>query len=140
MKTTRNQLSFRKDLSRQNILFDEYFAEHQEVEIVACNYDGHGTALCRGDGALAEINLAHVKRIIFGASKEAVETFLTGIFNPEAETEDITRQDDAPVFRLPELQKMKRYEAGNLAKKTLKEFKEHGPDHLRYFLLDEEED
>ncbi|MDA8419387.1 MAG: hypothetical protein M0Z90_10195, partial [Desulfobacteraceae bacterium] len=106
MKTKKNQLSFHKDLSHQNILFDEYFAEHQEVEIVAFNYDGHGAALCRGDGALTEINLAHAKRIIFGASKEAVETFLTGIFDPEAETEDITRQDDAPIFRLPELQKM----------------------------------
>lgn len=124
-------ISFVKDNNLQNILFDEYFAEYQKIEVIAFNYDGTGTALCRCDGNLAEIRKANLHKIIFGSDKENLVTFLQGIFDPEVETEEIHRKNELPIFRLPALQEMKKYDVANLAKKTLQEIQEI--EHFSYF-------
>jgi len=125
------QVSFTKDDSLHNILFDEYFAEYQTIEVIAFNYDGTGTALCRCDGTLAGIHKANLHKIIFGSDKASLVAFLQGIFDPEVETEEIHRRNETPIFRLPELQQMKKYDIANLAKKTLLEVQE--VDHLHYY-------
>lgn len=117
MKTA---ITFSKAAKLQNILFDEYFAEHQTITVIAFNYDGTGTALCRCDGTFAEIKKANLHRIIFGAEKTALEAYLLGIFDPDTETDEIKRQNGDPIFRLPGLQMMKKYDVANLAKTTLK--------------------
>ena len=118
---TSTQISFSKDTTLQNILFDEYFAEYQTIEVIAFNYDGAGAALCRCDGTLAEIHKANLHKIIFGSDRESLVTYLQGIFNPDIETEEIHRQNEIPIFRLPALRQMKKYDVANLAKKTLLE-------------------
>lgn len=131
MNTT---ISFTKDTSQQNILFDEFFSEHATIEVVAFNYNGTGTALCQCDGALMEIQSGNLHKIIFGTDKKTLETYLTGIFDPETESDDILRKNDNPVFRLPDLQQMKKYDAANLAKKTLQEVLELPDGPFRYFV------
>jgi len=132
------QISFTKDATLQNILFDEFFAEHQSIEVVAFNYDGAGTALCRCDGDLAEIHKANLRKIIFGSDKATLEAYLQGVFNPDVEAEEIHRQNDTPVFRLAALNQMKRYDVANLAKKTLQEVQDHGANPFRYYTRDPE--
>ena len=132
------QISFSKDATLQNILFDEYFAEYRTIEVVAFNYDGAGTALCRCDGNLAEIHKANLRKIIFGSDKACIEAYLQGVFDPDTEAEEIHRQNDTPIFRLPELNRMKRYDVANLAKKTLQEVQAHGVDPFRYYTRDPE--
>lgn len=131
MNTT---ISFTKDTTKQNILFDEFFSEHATIEIVAFNYNGTGAALCQCDGDLMEIQPDNLRKIIFGTDKGTLETYLTGIFDPETESNDILRKNDTPIFRLPELQQMKKYDAANLAKKTLQEVHELPDDAFRYFV------
>jgi len=131
MNTT---ISFSKDTSRHNILFDEYFSELAAIEVIAFNYDGIGTALCQCDGVLMEIQRANLHKIIFGADKETLEAYLTGIFDPDTDSDDIKRQNDTPVFRLPALQQMKKYDVANLAKKTLQAVKELPDAPFRYFV------
>ncbi|MDP2105891.1 MAG: hypothetical protein Q8J76_07840 [Desulfobulbaceae bacterium] len=131
MNTT---ISYTKDTAQHNILFDEYFSEHATIEVVAFNYNGTGAALCQCDGALMEIQSGNLHKIIFGTDKEALETYLTGIFDPETESDEILRKNDTPVFRLPELQQMKKYDSANLAKKTLQEVKELPDGPFHYFV------
>jgi len=126
-------ISFARNATLQNILFDEYFAEHQLISVFAFNYDGAGTALCRCDGTLAEIEKANLKKIIFGAGKTLLEAYLTSIFDPESENDGVNRQNGAPLFRLPELQNMKKYDVANLAKKTLKDVQASAGDTFRYY-------
>lgn len=131
MNTT---IAFSKDTTQHNILFDEYFSEHATIEVVAFNYHGTGAALCQCDGTLMEIQAGNLHKIIFGADKEILEAYLTSIFDPETESDDIKRKNDAPIFRLPELQQMKKYDAANLAKKTLQEVAELPDGPFRYFV------
>ena len=125
--------TFTKDVKLQNVLFDEYFAEHQTITVVAFNYDGAGTALCRCNGALTEIKKSNLRRIIFGAEKSAIEAYLLGIFDPDTETDDVQRQHGEPIFRLAELNAMKKYDVANLAKKTLKTVQAQSATHLCYY-------
>lgn len=126
-------ISFTKDIKLQNILFDEYFAEHQTLEVISFNYDGTGSALCQCNGAFAEIKKANLRRVIFGAEKLALEAYLLAIFDPDTETDEIQRQNGEPIFRLAELNTMKKYDVANLAKDTLKAIQSQSMAHFRYF-------
>lgn len=130
MKTV---ISFTRNATLHNILFDEYFAEYHSVAVLAFNYDGAGTALCRCDGTLTEIQKDNLRKIIFGVDKAVLEAYLTSIFDPESENEGIHRQNGVPFFRLPELQNMKKYDIANLAKKTLKELQAQAANTFHYF-------
>lgn len=130
MKTV---ISFARNATQRNILFDEYFAEYHSVAVLAFNYDGAGTALCRCDGTLAEIEKDNLRKIIFGVDKAVLEAYLISIFDPESENEGIHRQNGVPFFRLPELQNMKKYDVANLAKKTLKELQAQATDIFHYY-------
>lgn len=132
MKTA---ISFAKDAKLQNILFDEYFAEHQMITVIAFNYDGAGTALCRCDGGVAEIKKANIRKIILGAEKTALENYLLGIFDPDAETDEIQRLNGEPIFRMPELNKMKKYDIANLAKQTLQSVQSRSVSRFHYYTL-----
>ena len=127
-------LSFTKNLEQQNILFDEYFAEHCKINILAYNYDGQGNALCECDGQITEIPADTIKRIIFGVSKETIENYLRSIFDPDSQTEFINRQNGHLLFRLLELKKLKKYDIVNLAKRTLKDFSNFPEPTFRYFV------
>lgn len=131
-------ITFNKDTPLQNILFDEYFAEYDTIAVIAFNYDGAGTALCRCNDTLVEIEKANLHKIIFGADKTALEAYLHSIFDPETETDDIRRQDGCPVFRLQELRDMKKYDVANLAKKTLQEVHAQTADPFHYFIKTDE--
>lgn len=126
-------LSFTKNVKQQNILFDEYFSEYCKIDILAFNYDGSGAALCLCDGTLQHIERRAVRKILFGASKESVENYLHGIFDPDAPSDHINRTGGDLLFRLPELNKLKKYDILNLAKKTFKTFQETKEDHFFYF-------
>lgn len=130
MKTV---ISFARNATLQNILFDEYFAEHQSIDVIAFNYDGNGTALCFCDGTLAEIDKNNLRKIIFGVDKTMLEAYLVSVFDPESETDGIRRQDGVPLFRLPELKDMKKYDVANLAKKTLKEVESQAANVFHYY-------
>lgn len=127
------QIAFTKNADLHNILFDEFFAEYSAIQVIAFNYDGGGTALCCCDGALSEIHKANLRKIILGSDRAALEAYLHGVFDPDTETDAIHRQNDTPVFRLAELNRMKRYDVANLAKKTLQEVQEHGANPFRYY-------
>jgi hypothetical protein len=127
------QIAFTKNPTLHNILFDEFFAEYSAIEVIAFNYDGVGTALCCCDGALSEIPKANLRKIIFGCERASLQAYLQGIFDPEAETDAIHRQNDTPIFRLAELNRMKRYDVANLAKKTLQEVHDGGATPFRYY-------
>jgi hypothetical protein len=126
-------ISFTRNETRQNILFDEYFAEYHSIAVIAFNYDGAGTALCLCGDRLAEIEKANLRKIIFGANKTRLEAYLNSIFDPDRESEGICRQDGVPFFRLPALQEMKKYDVANLAKQTLKEVESLTGDTFHYF-------
>lgn len=126
-------ISFARNATLHNILFDEYFAEHHLISVLAFNYDGAGTALCHCDGTLAEIEKANLRKIIFGVDKTTLEAYLTSIFDPENENEGVPRQNGVPFFRLPELQNMKKYDVANLAKKTLKEVQAQAANTFHYY-------
>lgn len=127
------KLSFKKNLDLQNILFDEFFTELNHISILEMNYDGKGSSLCRCDASLTKIPIDTVNKIIFGTTKEQVEYFLQSIFDPNADSEDITRQDGNISFRLPELQKIKKYDVDNLAKETLRKLQDQPGDTFVYF-------
>jgi len=132
---TTASIALTKDPNLQNILFDEFFSEHQTITVIAFNYDGGGTALCCCDGELAEIHKSNLRKIIFGSDKSSLEAFLQGIFDPETETDDIRRQNDTPVFRLSALNQMKRYDVANLAKQTLQKVHAQDGNHFSYYTL-----
>ena len=126
-------LSFAKNFELENPLFDEYFGDSTILNIIALNIDGQGTALCRCDGQLKEIDLETVKRIMNGAPKSSIEDYLKSIFDPDFESNSINREAGAPVFRTDELNNLNKYDVANLAKKTLKEMSELSGDHIIYF-------
>lgn len=125
--------TFTKDVTLQNVLFDEYFAEYQTITVIAFNYDGAGAALCRCNGSFVEIKKTNLRRIIFGAEKSAIEAYLLGIFDPDTETDEVQRQHDEPIFRLAELKAMKKYDIANLAKETLKAIQSKSMTHFHYY-------
>lgn len=132
MKTV---LSFARNTTLSNILFDEYFAEHPLIEVIAFNYDGAGTALCHCADRLVEINKDNLHKIIFGGDKTLLESYLNSIFDPELENDTIHRRHGAPFFRLPELRTMKKYDVANLAKKTLKEVQALTSETFHYYTI-----
>ncbi len=130
-----SQLSFKKDLQIQNILFDEYASQMCHITIICLNFDAQGTALCRCDGQIQEINLPTIRKIIFGLSKSALENYLQAIFDPNYFSEDLHHdENDQIIFRLPELQKLKRYDITNLAKQSLKNLKKSQGATIHYFI------
>jgi len=126
-------ISFCRNATLQNILLDEYFSEHTKITVIAFNYDGAGTALCRCDDALAEIDKANLRKIIFGGDRKMLEAYLTSVFDPESEDDSLPRQNGAPLFRLPTLQNMKKYDVANLAKQTLKEVQALTDEFFHYY-------
>lgn len=114
-------LTYSKNLSLQNILFDEYFVEHCNISIIAFNYDGQGNALCQCDGKTHQLEASTVKKIIFGVSKQIIENYLKSIFDPDSQNDLIIKQNGHILFRLLELKKLKKYDILNLAKATLKD-------------------
>lgn len=126
-------LSFRKNPKLQNLLFDEYFSEYSAIDILAFNYDGNGAALCSCDGALTPIDLLSIRKIVFGAPREAVKNYLHGIFDPASPSEHSNRKNGDLVFRLQVLNKLKKYDILNLAKRTLKDFQEREEECFYYF-------
>lgn len=126
-------LSLVRNATPHNILFDEYFAPYQSITVLACNYDGNGTALCRGDDQLVEISKVNLRRILFGAELGKVEAYLTSIFDPETEAEESHPRQGEALFSQPELQAMKKYDLANLAKQTLKEVRAQASPRLLYY-------
>ncbi|MDD5759710.1 MAG: hypothetical protein PHI06_11600 [Desulfobulbaceae bacterium] len=127
-------ISFTRNTTLQNILFDEFFAEYTLIEVVSFNYDGDGTALCLCDDQLVEIKRDNLRKIIFGADMTILEAYLMSIFDPEIEDEGVQRQNGRPVFRLPELQNMKKYDVDNLAKQTLQELQSLEMQTFQYYM------
>ncbi len=114
-------ISFSKNVTIQNILFDEYFSEYCHIDVIAFNYDNNGNCLCKCDGKLMELDPITIKRIMYGASKGIIENYLQSIFSTDIQSSDITKENGEVLFRLSELKKLKKYDVANLAKKTLKE-------------------
>jgi len=127
------QVTFTKNENYLNLLFDEFFSEYCTITIIAYNYDGQGSALCKCDGKLAEIDIAALKKIIFGVSKDDIEEYLRSLFDPDLTPTSLTEKDGQPVFRLPELQKVKKYDLLNLAKATFKKFADYPKETFHYF-------
>ena len=126
-------LSFTKNTGLQNILFDEYFSQYCNITIIALNYDGNGTALCSCDGELQQIDITSIKKFIFGVPLKTLENYLQSIFDPNFEAKEINSENGLIKFRMEELNKLKKYDIDNLAKKTLKELHSFEGDHFSYF-------
>ena len=62
-----------------------------------------------------------------------VENYLKSIFDPDSQTDFISRENGHLLFRLLELKKLKKYDILNLAKATLKEFSEFEEKTFHYF-------
>ena len=122
-----------RNATPHNLLFDEYFAPYQSIIVLACNYDGNGTALCRGDDQLVELSKVNLRRILFGVELGKVEAYLISIFDPETESDEISHGQGEIPFRQPELQGMKKYDLANLAKQTLKEVRAQASPRLCYY-------
>jgi hypothetical protein len=128
------KLSFQKDMSLHNILFDEYVDEACRINVISLNFDGCGSALCRCDGKMREINLPTMRKVIFGVARVDLEVYLRAIFDPDCASADINRAPDGKIiFRLPELQKLKKYDTDNLAKCSLKDLQALPQERLYYF-------
>jgi len=128
------QLSFRKDISLHNILFDEYVDGACQIDIISLNFDGSGGALCRCDGKIREIDLAAIRKIIFGVAKRDLEVYLSAIFDPDCQSSYINRTPAGEIiFRTPELQKLKKYDTSNLAKCSLKDIQALPQERIYYF-------
>jgi hypothetical protein len=127
-------LQFKKNKKKKNILFDEFFAESSVVEFIAFNYDAEGSALCRCDGELRKIEKGRVNKILLGASKARIDSYMRGIFDQDHFSEDVIRVGGEVRFRLQELNEIDKYELGNLAKKTHKELQKEEIERLVYFV------
>jgi hypothetical protein len=128
------KLAFKKNTTLQNILLDEYVDKACQIEVISMNFDGQGGALCRCDGKMQEIDLQTMRKIIFGISKKDFENYLCAIFDSNCSSDEINRSADGKIiFRLPELQKLKKYDTSNLAKRSLKSLQETTTDSLDYF-------
>ncbi len=129
------KLSFKKDISLRNILFDEYIDGAEQIDIVALNFDGSGSALCRCDGEMREIDLPTIRKIIFGIAKNDLESYLSAVFNPDCASSYISRTPDGQIiFRTAKLQKLKRYDTSNLAKCSLKDIQALPQERIYYFI------
>ena len=126
-------LCFTKIAARQNILFDEFFLEATQVEFIAFIYDGAGTAICRCDARLQQIDQDTVNKILFGVTKERLDAFIKGIFDPYTPTDDLQRIGGSPRFRLAELNELSKYSLGNLAKKIHKELQAEEIEQFLYY-------
>jgi hypothetical protein len=126
-------LSFKKNLKKQNTLFDEFFSEFNQVDIISFNYNGQGDALCECDGKLSAIDPHRLEKILFGVHKLSLENYLKSIFDPNSQSDEIHRTGAELIFRSPELTKLKKYDIANLAKKTLKEVQDEEGDIIVYF-------
>jgi len=126
-------LTFTKNAQLRNILFDEFFSPHCTIGIIALNYDGKGTALCNCDGVLRQMDLASVDKVLFGVPVETLENYLRGIFDPNFGSHELRYENGRIVFKMGELNKLKKYDIDNLAKKTLKELQGFEGEHFKYF-------
>ncbi len=127
-------LTFTKDSSLTNILFDEYVHEACQINIITLNFDGKGTALCRCDNKMQAIDLPTMRKILFGIAKVDLANYLNAIFDPDCLSDDIKRSPDGEIiFRLPELQKLKKYDTSNLAKQSLRYLQDIHTDNIYYF-------
>lgn len=126
-------LGFRKKSDGRNVLYDEFFLAAEEVRIVAFNFDGAGTALCRCDGQLQGVAAERLARVIFGVASSRLQKFLTAIFDADCLSPDLERHGEEIVWRQAELAAMSRYDRGNLAKHVAKELDEAKLEFVRYF-------
>jgi hypothetical protein len=126
-------LSFKKNLQKQNTLFDEFFSEFNQIDIISFNYNGQGDALCECDGKLSAIDPHRLEKILFGVHKLSLENYLKSIFDPNSHSDEIHRTGAELIFRSPELSKLKKYDLANLAKKTLKEVQDEDGEIIVYF-------
>lgn len=127
-------ISFKKTTEKQNILFDEFFVEYNEISIICFNYDAQGAALCKCDGNLTAIDAHRLEKILFGVQTPSLTNYLTSIFDPNSHSDEIHKTGGELIFRSPELTKMKKYDRANLAKKTLKEVTDADTDTFIYFI------
>ena len=126
-------LSFSKITDQQNILFDEYFGPYCNITIIALNYDGNGTALCNCDGALLKVELPVINKLLFGVPVTTLQNYLQSIFDPNFGSNELQYENGRIVFSLAELNKLKKYDIDNLAKKTLKELRTFEGEVFRYY-------
>ncbi len=126
-------ITFTKNSDLHNILYDEFFSPHAVIEVIAFNYDGKGRALCHADGLLTQMDLDTVNKIMFGVPVTELENYLRGIFDPNFGSGALRYENGRIVFSMGELNKLKKYDIDNLAKKTLKELQTFEGDHFRYF-------
>lgn len=118
-------LRFKKIAAKQNILFDEFFLEYNDIEFIAFNFNAQGSALCRCDGVLQAIDKNTVAKILFGVTTARLDIFVRGIYNPDCHSEDLKKTAGELVFNQSELNELSKYSLGNLAKEIHKKLEEH---------------
>jgi len=126
-------LSFKKYTDKQNLLFDEFFLEYDQIDILGLNYDGKGSALCRCDGQLTTIDSQRLAKVLFGVHRTSLENYLQSIFDPTCQSDEVHRTGGELIFRLPELTVLKKYDIDNIAKKTLKSVHDTEGEFLAYY-------
>lgn len=126
-------LSFRKIAAKQNILFDEFFTEKNQIDILAFNYDGKGSALCLADGSLSTLDSQNLEKIMFGINKSHLINYLKSIFDPNVHSDELHKAGDDFIFRSAELSALKKYDIYNLAKQILKDFEQEEAETFIYF-------
>jgi hypothetical protein len=126
-------LSFKKTQAKQNILFDEFFVDFNTIDIISFNYNAQGAALCECDGRLMALDAHRIDKVLFGVHRLSLENYLKSIFDPNFQSEEIHRTGGELIFKSPELNKLKKYDLFNLAKKTLKEFNDLECETYKYF-------
>lgn len=126
-------LSFKKIQSKQNPLFDEFFIEYNTIDIISFNYDAQGSALCECDGKLMALEAHRLEKVLFGVHSLSLVNYLKSIFDPNSQSDEIHRTGGELIFKSPELNKLKKYDLYNLAKKTLKEFTDENCETFQYF-------
>ncbi len=126
-------LLFQKNLERQNLLLDEYVSPACRIEFICLNYDSRGGALCRCDNELRAIDFETARKILLGFSRDDLKNYLHAIFDPDYSSPELQRAGEEPVFHLPELQKLKKYDLTNLAKQTLKDIQQWPEERIFYF-------
>jgi hypothetical protein len=126
-------LSFKKIQSKQNTFFDEFFVEFNTIDIITFNYNAHGAALCECDGKLLALDAHRLEKVLFGVHSMSLENYLKSVFDPNFQSDELHRTGGELIFRSPELNRLKKYDLYNLAKKTLKEFVELECETFQYF-------
>jgi len=126
-------LRFKKIGKRQNILYDEFFLKESVIDFICFNYDNRGSALCLCDGELRKLDLDRVNKILFGVETTRLDVFIQGLYRYDIVSADLVRANNEIQFRLEELQKLDKYEIGNMAKKIRKQLLGLGVDRFHYF-------